>query len=82
MVNNSMAITAIDQQALFIKNLDSVVNKNENDILLDYDLSETGDLILTNKKAIIANPYKKNSLKKEKYCYDFSETDTVILKQF
>ena len=82
MVNNSMAIMAIEQQAFFIKNLKSVVNKNENGILLDYDQSETEDLILINKKAIIAYSYKKNSLKKERSCYDFSETDTVILKQF
>ncbi len=80
MVNNSMAITAIEQQAFFIKNLKSVVHKNKNDILLDYDQSETEDLVLTSKKAVIANSYKKTFSRKEKYCCDQSETNTLILR--
>ncbi len=75
-----MAITAIEQQAFFIKKLKSIVHKDKNDILLDYDQSETEDLVLTSNKTVIANPCH-NAISRNKLCsFDLSETDTLILR--
>lgn len=75
-----MALSAVEKQAVFIKNLDISIKKEKIDNLPAYDLSEVQDLILRKTRTILDKNSRANHTQKQMTCgFDQSETDTVFL---
>ncbi len=75
-----MALSAIQKQAVFIKNLDDSTDKKKTDDLPAYDQSEVQDLILGKTRLILDKTSRVNHIQKHTDCsFDQSETDTVFL---
>ena len=75
-----MALSAIEKQAVFIKNLDDSIDKKKTDDLPAYDQSEVQDLILRKTRLILDKTSRVNHIQKHTTCsFDQSETDTVFL---
>ena len=75
-----MALSAVEKQAVFIKNLDTSVEKKKVDDLPAYDLSEVQDLILRKTRAILDKTSRVKHKKKHiNNSFDLSETNTVFI---
>ncbi len=75
-----MEQSAIDQQTFFVKNLEENIKTKKAKIILDYDASETEDIIVMEKSAILSGSSGKKDLKVIEICTcDQSETDTILL---
>jgi len=75
-----MALSAVEKQTVFIKNLDESIKKEKTDDLPAYDLSEVQDLILRKTRTILGKNSRANHTQKHiNCCFDQSETDTVFL---
>ena len=75
-----MALSAVEKQAVFIKNLDTSIKKEKTDDLPAYDLSEVQDLILRKTRVILDKNSRIIHTQKHVNCgFDQSETDTVFL---
>ena len=75
-----MEQSAIDQQTFFVKNLEGNIKTKKAKIILDYDASETEDIIVMEKSAILSGSSDKKELKVTEICTcDQSETDTILL---
>ena len=78
-----MAISAIDQQAFFIKNLKITIKSTMTDTLVDHDQSETEDVFVTKENVKPIKSFeKKTSRNGIDCCCDQSETDTILLGEF
>ena len=75
-----MALSAIEKQAVFIKDLDNSIEIKKTDDLPAYDQSEVQDLILRKTRLILDKTSRVNHRQKHTNCsFDQSETDTVFL---
>lgn len=75
-----MALSAVEKQAVFIKNLDTAIKKDKTDDLPAYDLSEVQDLILRKTRVILDKTSRIKPKKKHiNNSFDLSETNTVFL---
>ena len=75
-----MEQSAIDQQTFFVKNLEENIKRKKAKINLDYDASETEDIIVMEKSVILSRSSEKKDLKVAEICTcDQSETDTILL---
>jgi len=81
-VSTFMEQSTIDQQAFFVKNFEEHIKKKKPKINLDYDTSETEDIIEMQKSGIVSESSEKKDLESiDIYTCDQSETDTILLEE-
>jgi len=81
-VSTFMEQSTIDQQAFFVKNFEELIKKKKPKINLDYDTSETEDIIEMQKSGIVSESSEKKDLESiDIYTCDQSETDTILLEE-
>ena len=69
-----MEMSTIEQQAFFVKTLEFNRNNKNTKILVECDESETEDIIMSKTN------HKSTNTPEYFYCYDESETETILSK--